>query len=429
MKVVFTPSHAGATVQDNGRLRIRIVNRLDHCGGAEVVAWDQLRKFHQLGHDVRLVVGYQTRPHPLVVEVPSHLPRRDRVTAWRRALGGADVVHLHNLHGGYFNHEWIPAIGRRCAVVLTLHDQHALSGGCVHTRGCERWRSGCGACPQREPCEDNTSDQWERRRKVWGEATVDVVCPARWLFERSRESILAGPMVRINHISNGVDLSLFDDDGAHRTRAELSIGREECVILSVGQRLRTNPSKDWGLLVRTLQRLDGLLKEPITLIIVGDSKPERLEFVNIAVRAIGVVSDRTKMAQFYTSSDIYVHAAHVETFSLAVLEAMAGRCAVVATDANGIEEQIGASAGADGPGGIVVSRGDETGLCAALDRLVAETTFRRTLARSAADRVRSLWSLERHIDAHLKLYRSALAARSTGRGEARSQHDRPVEVI
>ena len=32
-------------------------------------------------------------------------------------------------------------------VALTLHDEWLLTGHCAYTLGCERWRIGCGRCP------------------------------------------------------------------------------------------------------------------------------------------------------------------------------------------------------------------------------------------------------------------------------------------
>ena len=58
-----------------------------------------------------------------------------------------DIVHFHNMHGGYFDLRALPVISRRIVVVVTLHDSWLLSGHCAHSFDCERWRSGCGSCP------------------------------------------------------------------------------------------------------------------------------------------------------------------------------------------------------------------------------------------------------------------------------------------
>jgi len=60
-----------------------------------------------------------------------------------------DVLHCHNLHGGYFDLRALAALSHRVPTALTLHDAWMMSGHCAHSLGCDRWTSGCGACPTR----------------------------------------------------------------------------------------------------------------------------------------------------------------------------------------------------------------------------------------------------------------------------------------
>src|SRR3990172_6801419 len=58
-----------------------------------------------------------------------------------------DALHLHNLHGGYFDLRALPALTARVPAVLSLHDAWLLSGHCAHSFDCGRWETGCGECP------------------------------------------------------------------------------------------------------------------------------------------------------------------------------------------------------------------------------------------------------------------------------------------
>ena len=62
-----------------------------------------------------------------------------------------DIIHLHNIHGYYLNVEelfrYLASCGRK--VVWTLHDCWAFTGHnayCISAK-CEKWRTGCGNCP------------------------------------------------------------------------------------------------------------------------------------------------------------------------------------------------------------------------------------------------------------------------------------------
>jgi hypothetical protein len=59
----------------------------------------------------------------------------------------ADVLHFHNLHGGYFNYLFLPYLTRNKPAVYTLHDMWGFTGHCSYSFDCNRWQKGCGSCP------------------------------------------------------------------------------------------------------------------------------------------------------------------------------------------------------------------------------------------------------------------------------------------
>ena len=63
-----------------------------------------------------------------------------------------DVVQLHNIHDHFLNYailfEYLNQT--EIQVVWTFHDCWAFTGHCAHFSAakCDRWKSGCGDCPQ-----------------------------------------------------------------------------------------------------------------------------------------------------------------------------------------------------------------------------------------------------------------------------------------
>ena len=97
--------------------------------------------------------------------------------------------------------------------VLTLHDAWLLSGHCAHSFDCERWKTGCGECPDLtiEPAirRDATADNWVRKRDIYARSRLYVATPSPWLMGRVEQSMLAPAVEQARVIPNGVDLSVF----------------------------------------------------------------------------------------------------------------------------------------------------------------------------------------------------------------------------
>ena len=64
-----------------------------------------------------------------------------------------DVVHLHNIHGGYLHAETLFRYLKKknLPVVWTLHDCWPFTGHCAYFdySGCTRWLTACHHCPQK----------------------------------------------------------------------------------------------------------------------------------------------------------------------------------------------------------------------------------------------------------------------------------------
>lgn len=154
-------------------MNILHVNVADQARGGAQAALRLHDAQLRLGHSSRMLVGYRYKDRPEI----EMLPPRD--TPWRRRLHRfvnrfeeltglqylwqpwkagvlrhrftrqADVINLHNLHGGYFSHTVLPELSQRIPVVWTLHDLWSMTGHCgqPHVHDCERWKTGCGKCP------------------------------------------------------------------------------------------------------------------------------------------------------------------------------------------------------------------------------------------------------------------------------------------
>jgi glycosyltransferase involved in cell wall biosynthesis len=387
------------------------VNTSDVAGGAEAVALSLHQAYRARGVDATLAVGLAQSREDGVVQFGGGRRRRSRVLrdpgvlvdvlrgredfrfpASHGVLGVVprppDVLHLHNLHGGYFDLRVLPELSAKQPTVVTMHDEWLYTGHCAYTLDSERWLEGCGKCPHLDSYPalrvDGTAGNWRRKAELYERSRLHVVCPSAWLLARAQRSMLATAIASARVIPNGVDLELFAPGTCEEP--------DEPVIVFAAQRARTNPYKDFATLREALMRL----RVSVTAIALGEASPDE-RIGNVTLRSEPFVS-REEVAQRLRGAAIYVHSTRAENHPLTVLEALASGVPVVASRIGGIPEQLTEETG------VLVEPGDPQALASAIDGLLRDPERRARMGAAAAADARARFTLDRQVDAYLDLY-------------------------
>lgn len=460
-------------------LDILQVSTADVLGGAERIAFELFRTYRKRGYRSHLVVGRKRSTDPDV-----HLMTHDRDAGpWRgfwwglhaklqprftrtpgaRVLaklfqsaaepGGwadrhrgiedfhfpgtwrlldlsptrPDILHCHNLHGGFFDLRALPILAGEVPTMLTLHDAWLLSGHCAHAMGCDRWITGCGNCPDLSiyPAirRDATAHNHQRKADIFRRSRFYVATPCRWLMEQVRRSILAPAIIDARVIPNGIDLSIFRSGTKSAARAALGLPQEADILLFAAYGVKRNTFKDYDTLHEAAARLgrsriarrsaDMAMSPPLILIALGESgQPQQLPGAEI--RFINHVSDPHIVAEYHRAADIYVHAARADTFPTAILEALACGTPVVATAIGGIPEQVVPLGKVDPAAhvnatGMLTSPGDAANMASAIDLLLNRPEMRLQLGENAARRASLHHGLDKQATAYLDWYAEILS--------------------
>lgn len=437
-------------------LRIAQIGTVDEGGGAAIVARGLMSGYQRRGHTVRFFVGRKRGRDSAIVVLPD-----DDRPAWRwtgyaalqRVLGRAagrfpnrgfgaisrtlrnvthpravverwsgledfnfpasqrvldvdgrvpDIVHGHNLHGDFFDLRAVASISARVPVVLTLHDMWTFTGHCAHALSCARWQHGCGECPdlRRDPAvrRDRTQDNWRRKRDIFARSRLSLATPSEWLRDQVAKSMLATFETRV--IPNGVDGAIFQPGDRAAARARLRWPASAPIVL-VTTGTPGSPWKDDRTLRAAIDRVS-VERPDVEFVAVGRKSAVHLS--RARTRSLAFEHDRATMALYYQAADLYWHAAHADTFPLAVLEAMACGTPVVATRVGGIPEQV------DGDSGVLVAAGAAGEMAAATVALLSDEEHRASLGRGAAQRVRQCFTLDRQVDRYLSWHQALVAA-------------------
>jgi glycosyltransferase involved in cell wall biosynthesis len=281
-----------------------------------------------------------------------------------------------------------------------MHDAWLLSGHCAHSFDCERWKTGCGSCPDLTiyPSirRDATARNWARKQDIFSKSRLYISTPSRWLMEKVQQSMLATSIVESKVIPNGVNLAVFHPENKTTVRAVLDIPRNQKVVLFAANGVRGNVWKDYPTMRAAIEEVGKRLrKEDVLFVALGEQgTPERAGGAQI--RFVPFARDPSEVARYYQAADVYLHAARADTFPNTILEALACGIPVVATAVGGIPEQVD-----DSKTGILVSPGDVKAMTDGLTRLLSDEPLRKLFGQEAARIAQARFDFQHQVTTYL----------------------------
>lgn len=296
-----------------------------------------------------------------------------------------DLVHCHNLHGSYFDLRALPWLSRRLPVFFTLHDPWLITGHCALPNHCERWRTGCGQCPDLSiyPAvkRDATAYNWRRKRDIFSQSDLYIAAPSKWLMRMVEDSILAPAVREARVIYNGVNTEIFQPGPQNEARRRLKLPLDARIILfSANHGLRNN-QKNPSLLIKAFQELTSGSAggDDIFLLVLGQSPetaPPELPKDRLIFRPF--ISEKSVIADYYRAADLLAYPSLADNCPMAIIEGMACGLPVVASAVGGIPELID-----DGKTGFLVDRDDVAGFRSALALLTENERLRESVGKAA----------------------------------------------
>jgi glycosyltransferase involved in cell wall biosynthesis len=441
-------------------LNILQVNYYDNIGGSARIGWYLFNRYRQLGHNSYLAAGLKTCQNAHVLEIPNDnyrnlwanfwnkaekafnlqwklrlLPGCARLMAalgepyrWKERQKGIEdfhfpatrclldltperpqILHAHNLHGNYFFFDMtvLPILSHSVPTIVTLHDEWMMTGHCVYTLGCERWRIGCGRCPDLTiyPAikRDATDFNSLRKREIYKKSRLYVATPSKWLMDRARESILSPAIVDARVIHNGVDLGIFQPKDRLWARQSLELPANAWIVIFVGHFTHSNRFKDYQTVKDAFLRFSARSTSQESILLCVGEEGEDHHFGSALIRFVGYTKDMQELAKYYCAADVLTHAAHTDNFPNTVIEALACGTPVIGTAVGGVPEQI-----EEGVTGFLVPAADSEAMSVRITDLHRDRNLWQRMGHNAAEIARKRFSIERMGDEYLAWYHEIL---------------------
>lgn len=402
-----------------GQLRITQVSGFDLLG-IQVNGFLTHKYFQEKGHESRMLVYGKMSADECVHELGGetayilnycsrYLEKQSSMNAIMSALSfsiasnpvvrDADIVNLQLIHNApFFGLLNLPRLSQKKRVVLSVHDMFLMTGHCVYSLDCERWKIGCGNCPDLDipiPVKrDKTARNWKLKKWIFERSRLDIVVGSRWQEDRVRQSPILSRFP-VHNIPYGVDTRIYRVGDKRAARAKLGIPDDAHVIAfraPLGRNFKGTEYIEAALSAYSPQ------KRTYLLTFQGRGSFEKLrqkyDFIEF-----DWVFDQERIALVLRAADIFLMPSTAEAFGLMALESMACGTPVIVFEGTALPEAI------DAPNsGIAVPYKDSDALMHAISKCFNNPAYLAELRENGLRHVAAKHTFEAYADAYLALY-------------------------
>lgn len=272
-----------------------------------------------------------------------------------------DLIHCNLINDDFLN---IPIFvyyvnKYNIPIIWTMHDCRAFTGGCPYFDEikCNKWKTGCNKCPQKETIIDGSNIQWAIRKHWHNKINkLQIVTPSIWLANFIKESFLKKHPLQV--IYNGVNTSIFSKRTNINIREKYQIDNSKKIVL--GCAIHWESRK--GLIF--FEQIAPKLNKDYQIVLIGGISMERQEKLKkIGILCTGKTSSTEEMIAWYQIATVFVNPTLADNFPTTNIEALASGTPVITFNTGGSPEAI------DDKTGIVVEKEDLNGLLSAIERI------------------------------------------------------------
>mgnify|MGYP001826404091 CR=1 FL=1 len=352
-------------------MRVLHISYSDLAGGASVSAFRLHQALRAAGVDSSMLVAKRVSDDPHVVQhrkfgskwsraLRSQIePRYIRWSAGGQvrqfsigAMGGVggdqiaqlapDIINLHWVSGGFVSIGDIARLPH--PLVWTLHDMWAFTGGCHYAYDCQRYTESCGTCPQLGSHQESDLSHkvYQKKRRLWGSGSLQIVTPSTWLGECAAKSSLFGSYPR-ELIPYGLDLEIFRPSPRVEARERFGIDPSIPILCYGAVASLSDPRKGYDLLLEALRGARAELQAMGAEVLIFGTPEIKVETdpeTGLRCHHVGHLSKQEDIALAYGCADVFVAPSRADNLPNTVLESIACGTPVAAFSIGGIPDMV-----------------------------------------------------------------------------------------
>lgn len=248
-----------------------------------------------------------------------------------------DIIHLHWICQ-FVSLKFLAKLKK--PIVWTLHDSWGFTGGCHIPLSCQKFVSGCKACPHlnSESIFDLSSLIFNYKVNSLRKIKINIIGPSKWMTKQANSSSLFKNFT-IRNIPNCIDTEFFSNKDKNISREKFGIPLNKKIVLFGANNALRDWNKGFDLVFESWKNLLNFVdKNSVELVIFGSKDIEFDKELNI--RKIGYITDPLLFPYLYSSADVLINASRSENFSNVILESLSCGTPVVAFNIGGNSDLI-----------------------------------------------------------------------------------------
>jgi glycosyltransferase involved in cell wall biosynthesis len=372
----------------------------------------------RLDDDPPGVVGVRLAGEKYLRALEWVLPAQDwrmlgsRLALGRLPAGAFDVVHLHNLHGGWLSINAVARLARRFPTVWTMHDAWGVTGGLPHDLARVLSYEECRARWPAPPFPLHSSDPVARATMARLGPRLPrpsaIICPSQYMADLAG----AAPQFRgvpVRRIPLGMTMldNRAADASREEARAAFGIAPSAKVLLIVAASL-DSPFKGIPFALELLRRLRPGEAEVLAL---GTGGGDLLRDLPVRVTCTGRVADESRLALAYRAADVTLIPSVADNFPYVALESFTCRRPLATFRVGGLTELVG-----DSERGLSADPFDVEQLLGHVRLLLGDSALANRLGRNGRHWVEQNCGVDHTIGQVADAYREATERFRAGAG-------------